>query len=333
MRNSTPSPQSHRLGLRAGDWVEIRSEAEILATLDEQGRLDGLPFMPEMLQFCGQKVRVDKIAHKTCDTIKTYANRHMPNAVHLEGLRCDGAAHDGCQARCFLFWKEAWLRRVPATSSTPPTARAVTRGAAIPGSSGTDRLFRHTRQVDPQSGVPTELYSCQATTLRDATTPLHWYDPRQYLADLRSRNITLSTLLKYVICAAGRRFMSRLGRDPALRPGLAKELSPSEPLNLQQGELVRVRPRQKIYESLTAGRKNRGLWYDIEMERFSGQSFPVLARVDQLIDEKTGKMIKLSRDCIILDGAVCGGCRSTNRLFCPRAIYPYWREAWLERVH
>ena len=49
--------------------MEVSSAAEILGTLDEQGRLDGLPFMPEMLQFCGQRVRVQSRAHKTCDTI------------------------------------------------------------------------------------------------------------------------------------------------------------------------------------------------------------------------------------------------------------------------
>ena len=35
--------------LRAGDVVEVRSLDEILATLDEQGELDALPFMPEMV--------------------------------------------------------------------------------------------------------------------------------------------------------------------------------------------------------------------------------------------------------------------------------------------
>ena len=30
----------------------------------------------------------------------------------LEDLRCDGSAHDGCQAECRVFWKEAWLKRV-----------------------------------------------------------------------------------------------------------------------------------------------------------------------------------------------------------------------------
>src|SRR5882762_1827335 len=111
MNSSDPkSPDSDRLDLRAGDWVEVRSVEEILATLDERGNLDALPFMPEMLQYCGRKFRVFKSAHKTCDTIATYENRSMRNAVHLEGLRCDGTAHDGCQAACLLFWKEEWLK-------------------------------------------------------------------------------------------------------------------------------------------------------------------------------------------------------------------------------
>ena len=33
------------LNLKAGDWVEIRSCDEILATLDQNGRLDNLPFI------------------------------------------------------------------------------------------------------------------------------------------------------------------------------------------------------------------------------------------------------------------------------------------------
>jgi hypothetical protein len=41
--------------VRAGEMVEVRSKEEILATLDERGRLHGMPFMPEMLQYCGQR--------------------------------------------------------------------------------------------------------------------------------------------------------------------------------------------------------------------------------------------------------------------------------------
>src|SRR5689334_19126751 len=89
--------------LRVGDVVEVRSEAEILATLDADGRIDGLPFMPEMLKYCGQRFSVYKSAHKTCDTIEKSGLRRMKNAVHLEGLRCDGEYHGDCQAACLLF--------------------------------------------------------------------------------------------------------------------------------------------------------------------------------------------------------------------------------------
>src|SRR6266545_2127769 len=95
---------------RADDLVEIRSKEEILASLDEHGCVDGVPFMPEMLRYCGQRVRVAAVAHKTCDTICSSGGRRLPSTVHLDGLRCDGSAHGGCQAECNLFWKDAWLK-------------------------------------------------------------------------------------------------------------------------------------------------------------------------------------------------------------------------------
>ena len=54
------------LGLKAGEWVEVRSQAEILTTLDKHGRLDELPFMPQMLRYCGQKLQVRSRVHKLC---------------------------------------------------------------------------------------------------------------------------------------------------------------------------------------------------------------------------------------------------------------------------
>ena len=46
-----------RLRLWPGEWVKVRSFAEISATLDGEGRLDGMPFMLEMLRHCGQRHR------------------------------------------------------------------------------------------------------------------------------------------------------------------------------------------------------------------------------------------------------------------------------------
>src|SRR5208282_1399154 len=108
--------------LRAGDWVEVRSKEEILRTLDRDGRLDGMPFMPEMFAFCGKRFQVYKRAHKTCDVVFPVRGRWVEQAVHLE-TRCDGQAHDGCQAGCLLFWKTAWLKPVNRSSSEPSVAR------------------------------------------------------------------------------------------------------------------------------------------------------------------------------------------------------------------
>lgn len=55
--------------MRVGDRVEVRSKEEILATLDSNGRLEGLPFMPQMFEYCGQGFQIFKSAHKTCDTV------------------------------------------------------------------------------------------------------------------------------------------------------------------------------------------------------------------------------------------------------------------------
>ena len=122
--------------LRAGDWVEVRSKEEIFATLDENGRLEGLPFMPQMLQYCGRRFQVFKRAGKTCSEVRgpagvVYVPRRLHDTVHLEH-RCDGRAYGGCQAGCLIFWKEAWLKRVGAIT-VDTSARVVARSSPAPG--------------------------------------------------------------------------------------------------------------------------------------------------------------------------------------------------------
>jgi len=54
--------------------------------------------------------------------------------------------------------------------------------------------------------------------------------------------------------------------------------------------------------------------------------------VRKFVDEKTGKLVTLKNDSIILEGVVCQARYSNCRMFCPRGIYPWWREIWLERA-
>ena len=69
--------------------------------------------------------------------------------------------------------------------------------------------------------------------------------------------------------------------------------------------------------------------FDGEMVRYCGREARVLRRVEQIIDEKSGRMLHFKNPCIVLEAVTCTGAYHRQ---CPRAIYPYWREIWLERV-
>src|SRR6185503_19428316 len=145
--------------LRAGDWVTVRSKEEILRTLDRDGQLDGMPFMPEMFAFCGQRFQVHKRAHKTCDTVFPTRSRRVDRAVHLE-TRCDGQAHGGCQAGCLIFWKEAWLKPAGGRPSAAAASGGETSGEAVGGSTAgcSESTVRAHAQVTSQNGEsPTYL--------------------------------------------------------------------------------------------------------------------------------------------------------------------------------
>jgi hypothetical protein len=322
-----------------GELVEVRSEEEILATLDEHGAYESLPFMPEMLRFCGKQFRVYRRANKACDTIDWGVLRRMENAVHLTGLRCDGSAHGGCQAGCLIYWKEAWLKRVtpieaeaaaPEASAAPPAA----------GNGATRATLSRATQKGDQNGKT--LYSCQATELVNATaSELPWWLPGQYVQDVRSGNATPRRVLRGLVIGffnkfqkANRRLLPRFtlihgGNEYPFLRGRADGGPPVERLNLHPGELVEVKSKEEILDTLDEADRTRGLRFDREMLQYCGKRGRVLRRVEHIIDEKTGRMLTIKADCIIIDGFICTG--DYHRM-CPRAIYPYWRESWLRRV-
>ncbi len=333
-------PQSnHALRLCAGDIVEVRSAREILETLDANGNLEALPFMPEMLQYCGKRFRVYKRADKTCDTIEKTGLRRMTAAVHLEGVRCDGQAHGGCQAGCLLFWKEAWLRKVD-----PDFVREseVQRSNGSDESDGTPEeeetgactvaaLMKATHAATDVSDPESEKFRCQATELRTFTSPLSPWDVRQYVRDLWSGNVGLADFVRGIAVLIFNAIQERRrGRTfPFDVQGKLTKTTPAAFLGLQPGELVQVKTKEEILQTLDRNNKNRGLWFDIEMLKYCEGKYRVLRRVEKIINERTGKMMKMPNDCLILEGVIC---TADYHAFCPRSIYPYWREIWLKRA-
>jgi hypothetical protein len=329
--------QTESLKLRIGELVEVRSESEILATLDEKGRLDALPFMPEMLQFCGKRFRVQKLAIKACDSISNTGMYRMENAVHLEGTRCDGQAHGGCQATCQLYWKEAWLKRVEPDAPAPvEPARA-----AAPGTGCTVAALMEATRAEPDASGE-ERFSCQATEMpKAAPTHISAWDVRQYVRDVTSGNARPLPMLRSLLIMAfnkyqkvSKRFLPRPllingGRSFRFVSGTAQGKTPKEVLNLQPGELVEIKSKEEILQTLDSTGHNRGLRFDVEELKYCGTRARVLRRVDRIVDEGTGKMIRLPNDCVILKDVICPG---DYHQYCPRAIYPFWREIWLRRV-
>lgn len=99
------------LNLKPREWVKVKSEEEILATLDQSGRYKGLSWMAGMEKFCGKKFRV----YKRLDRIlleSTGELRKLKNTVLLENVLCDGKEFFDCDRSCFHYWREIWLRRI-----------------------------------------------------------------------------------------------------------------------------------------------------------------------------------------------------------------------------
>src|SRR5438876_3250734 len=160
--------------LRPSDFVEVKAPAEILQTLDAAGTLDQLPFMPEMVEFCGRRFQVSKRVVKTCYYTKAGSSGmrkfRTDDVVLLDGLRCSGAEHDGCQKACMIFWREAWLRKIEdrSTSQAGPFQNREERDTEQNADSqGTERLRAHLK-----TSTGPRTYFCQASELLRATDEL-----------------------------------------------------------------------------------------------------------------------------------------------------------------
>lgn len=314
--------------MRAGDSVELRSPAEILATLDEHGLLEGLPFMPEMLGYFGRTFRVDAQVERACDTIGYTGVRRLKDTVILDDLRCDGSGHAGCQAQCRLYWKEAWLR---------PAGSRKSNGD-VRGDESLAQLKRiaETNVHGEASTHEEPTFRCQATELLRASEPVGWWSVRSLVHEFTGGNVGFFKFVRFMTRLVVEEIARRIGlltqhafkhSQLSEQPAVTQDLRGFRP-----GELVQIRSRHEIRETLTPEGKNRGLWFDREMLPYCGQKARVKTKVERFIDEGSGRLVELASDCYILDDVVCQSSRSEGRWFCPRAIYPWWREAWLEPV-
>lgn len=299
-----------------GDIVEIRSFQEIRQTLDSNGCLEGMPFMPEMIPYCGKKVRVFRYVDKVYDYGGKKNLRRLKNTVLLTGLRCDGSAHDSCQAACYMMWKSDWLKSASSEAIQQPSI-------SIENKNWLQSLTCKEKNNE-------RCYMCQYTQVVPASTPMSRLDIRQDIRPVIYGNITARAFLIAMFTRLFNYLQIKRGGStyPVIIP-TASSIKSTEALKLQPGERVTICDKEIIAANLNHNYRNFGLLFvESEMLRYCHNTYPVLMRVERIIDDATCRMLQMKTPGIILEGVYVSG--ETLR-FCPQSDYPYWRESWLQR--
>ena len=321
--SSRPAQPLQASALQLGTWLQVKSAAAISDILELDGTTEGLPFMPEMLAFCGRRFQLAKFANTVCANVGDVEMRGMQNVVVLKIDRCDGCFHGDCQMGCEFLWKLDWLKYAEAPEQDS--------GSITPLESSQSQLQE--KLVQLTAGTPNQaaakssgqFFRCQATELGAATrqtSPLHF---GQYLVENKTNGTPWSSIVRFIASLLVKKGLRR--SDNVAGPC---KRTPVEVLNLQPGDQAKVKPMEKILETLDARGCNRGLWFDpAEMKPFCGQTLTVTRRIDRIIDEGSGELLEMKVPSIVLNETQCSG---LHRRFCSRAMLHFWREVWLERV-
>ncbi|WP_019140753.1 hypothetical protein [Noviherbaspirillum massiliense] len=300
--------------LVVGDLVEVRSWAEIRATLDEQGCLEQLPFMPEMLAMCGRRAYVFRCAHRLFDYRKSRRMRHMDGAVLLVDAVCSGSAHGGCEASCHTLWKAAWLKRIePAEAPASPD-----RPASVP-----DRAVL-------QFGTRAPRYACQLTQLHAASRPIGNWSAVNFLRPLISGNVAPAA---FIVGWLTHLFNLLQHYRGGVSFPTFEEVMPmdrhSEEIHLQAGDRVTVRSSAQIRATLNDQLIHRGMGFEDDMLKHCGGQYCVQAEVRKLIDIVTGEMRTMKTPAYLLHDVNFSGER---QLFNAQYEPLFWRSVWLQKV-
>ena len=315
---------------RAGDRVIVRSPEEILSTLDADGTLYGLPFMPEMLDWCGKSFRIERRVEKTCVDVASpvYPNRRFAanDVVFLDGPRCGGDGHDGCRRGCKIFWKEDWLWPFDSIDTSTPTSQI-----------GLNELLPRLK-----TKLDENHYFCQSTQLCKATEAFpgkkKLWMLRIAFREIRNGDRSVLEILKLFVLWSWQRLQRLVHGKQWLRGPHKQTLTVS--LGLKPGNAVRIKSRAEMVATLDYRGRNRGMGICYEMTRYCEGTAEVRYLVDRLIDERTGEMREL-RNTVALQNmrskrmTLCDlECLCFDELGdCPRGELMYWREIWLERAN
>ena len=125
----------------------------------------------------------------------------------------------------------------------------------------------------------------------------------------RLRREGLGSVIRKSIDFAG----SMISPKAPAKPRPAAPPAVTEALNLQVGDLVRIKTVDEIRATLDPAGKHRGMAFvPTEMEQHCGKTYRVYKRVEKIFLEESKQNRKL-KNTVLLDGVQCQGYRSRLR--------------------
>lgn len=110
---SKPTPSDDRTirgePLSRGDWVRVKSPAEIARAMDKNSKNRGLWFDADMLKHCGRTYQVRGRVEKIIDVGSGKIIPMKTPCIVLEGVHYSGEFQGFGEQHDFLYWREAWL--------------------------------------------------------------------------------------------------------------------------------------------------------------------------------------------------------------------------------
>jgi hypothetical protein len=156
---------------------------------------------------------------------------------------------------------------------------------------------------------------CQIQTLQGISAPLSIYN-RAWQFRKRLRRIF------------GRRwrYLCNLLFEKAVS---AESVNKGAQAPIRPGDLVRVKSKEEIRNTLDRWNRLHGCAFMEEMWPYSGESRRVYKRIERFLDERD-YLMKKCRGIVILEGVFCEGTKDFGP--CDRSCFLFWREEWLERL-
>jgi hypothetical protein len=120
-----PTPMQ-LLDLKPGEWVEVRSQDEILSTITRSGFNRGMRYDMEMSKYCGNRYRVQLRVSKLINEVTGKMMVMKSPCIQLEDVYCRAECTDkrlGCPRASNTYWREIWLKRVEGPASSGDSQR------------------------------------------------------------------------------------------------------------------------------------------------------------------------------------------------------------------